>query len=255
MPTETIIDVQNLRTCFDDFCVHEDVNFSVKRGEIIAIVGGSGTGKTTLLHELIMLRQPTAGNIYVYGKLLTSLSTEEANALKKRIGVLFQKGALFSSLSVIENIAAPLKEHTDLDDDLIEQICHLKLMLVGLDADVANRYPQQLSGGMVKRAALARALALDPGLLFLDEPSAGLDPISAHTFDELILQLRDSLDLTVVMVTHDMDTLWHITDKVAFLGEKRILSYTSMASLSESTQPLIMQFIQGPRGRNARINQ
>lgn len=251
----TVISVQHLKTCFGNNCVHEDINFDVQAGEIIAIVGGSGTGKTTLLHELIMLRQPTAGSIFIFGKNTQHLDNKAANTLRRRFGVLFQNGALFSSLTVAENIAVPIKEHTTLDNKLIEQICQLKLALVGLAPDVAYRFPAQLSGGMVKRVALARALALDPDILFLDEPSAGLDPVSAAALDELILQLRDSLGLAVVMVTHDMDTLWRVTDRVAFLGEKRILSYTSMQSLYNNPHPLIVQFIRGQRGHAAEKNQ
>jgi len=252
MPSqEIIIDVKNLSTCFDEFCVHENISFNVRKEEIIAIVGGSGTGKTTLLHELIMLREPTAGSIYLFAKNIHQLSYEESNSLKRHFGVLFQNGALFSSLTVAENIAVPLKEHTSLDDDLIMEVCHLKLALVGLEPEVGHRFPAQLSGGMIKRAALARALALDPALLFLDEPSAGLDPISANAFDELILQLRDSLGLSVVMVTHDLDTLWRVTDRVAFLGEKRILSYAPMNEIVKNPHPLISRFFQGVRGHAA----
>ena len=250
-----VIRVEHLYTCFKQFCVHEDLNFEVREEEIVAIVGGSGSGKTTLLHELIMLRQPTKGSIFVFGQDINGLSAKKTLAIKRRFGVLFQNGALFSSLTVADNIAVPLKEHTHLDADLIEEICHMKLALVGLDPDVAYLYPAQLSGGMIKRAALARALALDPDLLFLDEPSAGLDPVSAHALDELILQLRDSLNLTVVMVTHDLDTLWRVTDRVAFLGEKRILSYAPMTVLAEDSHPLISRYIQGPRGHIARMNQ
>jgi len=252
---QPIINVHNLSTCFGEICVHKDISFEVQREEIIAIVGGSGTGKTTLLHELVMLREPTAGSIYLFEKNIQQLDLEASIAIKRRFGVLFQNGALFSSLTVAENIAVPLKEYTNLADDLIMEICRLKLALVGLEPDVAYRFPAQLSGGMVKRAALARALALDPEILFLDEPSAGLDPVSANAFDELILQLRDSLGLSVVMVTHDIDTLWRVTDRVAFLGEKRILSYAPMSELYENQHPLISNYVRGPRGHAVRISQ
>lgn len=250
-----ILRVENISTYYGEVCIHKNISFAVNQGEIVAIVGGSGSGKTTLLHELIMLRVPDEGNVYLFGKNTHSLSTNEMDQYRIRFGVLFQNGALFSALTVKENIAVPLKEHTQFSDDLIDEICYLKLALVGLDAEVGMRYPRQLSGGMVKRVALARALALDPNLLFLDEPSAGLDPISAHSFDRLILQLRESLDLTVVMITHDMDTLWQVSDRVAFLGEKRLLSYCTMEELLDNPHPLISAFVKGPRGRNARINQ
>lgn len=249
-----VIRVRHLKTCFGTNCVHEDLNFDVHAGEIVAIVGGSGSGKTTLLHELIMLHEPTAGSIQIFGQDIQKLDNNAANILRRRFGVLFQTGALFSSLTVAENIAVPLREHTTLDDALIQHICQLKLALVGLESDVAFQLPEQLSGGMIKRAALARALALDPEILFLDEPSAGLDPVNASALDELILQLRDSLGLSVVMVTHDMDTLWRTCDRVAFLGEKRIISFASMQELFNNPHPLITRFLRGPRGHAAKIN-
>ena len=251
-PPEPVIEIRDLKTCFGSVCIHEDLNLEVRRGEIVALVGGSGSGKTTLLREIIMLALPTAGSIKVLGHELSDLSETDADQLRRRMGVMFQHGALFSALTVMENVAVCLREHTDLPERLIRELALLKITLAGLPADAAFKYPRQLSGGMLKRAAVARAIALDPELLFLDEPSAGLDPISANAFDELILQLKESLGLTVVMVTHDIDTLWRVTDRVAFLGEKRVLGLASMQELSEHPHPLIQAYFAGPRGRIAK---
>ncbi len=249
--TETVIEIRDLRTCFGSDCVHDGLNLDIERGEVLGLVGGSGSGKTTLLREIIMLQQPAGGSIRLFGEELVGVGEDEADRLRCRIGVMFQKGALFSSLTVLENVAVPLQEHTDLPAATVAAIARLKVALAGLPGEAAYKYPRQLSGGMLKRAAVARALALDPDLLFLDEPSAGLDPDGANALDELILQLRDSLGLTVVMVTHDLDSLWKVTDRVAFLGEKRVIGLDSMSALSRAQHPLIRAYFRGPRGRVA----
>jgi phospholipid/cholesterol/gamma-HCH transport system ATP-binding protein len=191
----------------------------------------------------------------VFGVETVGLPEAGADALRRRFGVMFQQGALFSSLTVLENVSVPLVEHTDLPAKLIEEIAMMKIALSGLPPDAGAKLPKELSGGMLKRAAVARALALDPALLFLDEPSAGLDPVSAAALDDLILQLRESLGLTLVMVTHDLDSLWRVTDRVAFLGERRILELDSMSDLSRSTHPMIVRYFQGPRGRASKEHQ
>jgi phospholipid/cholesterol/gamma-HCH transport system ATP-binding protein len=249
--SENVIEIRGLKTHFGSTCIHDGVSLSIRRGETVALVGGSGSGKTTLLREILMLEVPSAGTIRVLGKDTAALSEAETDRLRQRMGVMFQQGALFTSLTVGENVEVPLKEHTQLPPRLIRELALLKVALAGLPPDAAAKYPGQLSGGMLKRAAVARALALDPELLFLDEPSAGLDPVSANALDELIVQLKESLGLTVVMVTHDLDSLWRVTDRVAFLGEKRVLSFSSMKQLSEHDHPLIQDYFQGPRGRAA----
>lgn len=255
MSGQAVIEISGLRTQFGSLVVHEDLDLTIRRGEIVALVGGSGCGKTTLLREIIMLTKPAAGSIRVFGRDVVGASPTQSQALSRRFGVLFQKGALFTSLTIRENVAVPLREHTRLDRKTIAEIAELKILLAGLPAHAADQYPAQLSGGMIKRAALARALALDPDLLFLDEPSAGLDPVSANALDELVLTLKDSLGLTVVMVTHDLDSLWRTTDRVAFLGERRVIGYGSMADLTRSEHPLIREYLGGPRGRAARAAQ
>jgi phospholipid/cholesterol/gamma-HCH transport system ATP-binding protein len=247
-----VIAVRGLRTQFGPEIIHDNLDFDVDRGEIVALVGGSGSGKTTLLRAIIMLLKPTAGSIKLLGREVIGISDSEAFRLRRRFGMLFQQGALFSSLTVRENVAVPLREHTQLPAPLIAEIADLKIVLAGLPVDTGNKLPRELSGGMLKRAALARALALDPALLFLDEPTAGLDPVSAGAFDQLVVQLKESLDLTVVMVTHDLDTLWQATDRVAFLGEKQVIGYAPMRELTVADHPLIRAYFEGPRGRAAR---
>jgi phospholipid/cholesterol/gamma-HCH transport system ATP-binding protein len=246
-----VIEIRDLRTCFGSDCVHHGLDLDVARGEVLGLVGGSGSGKSTLVREIIMLERPAGGSIRLFGEELVGIGEDAADRLRRRIGVMFQQGALFSSLTVLENVAVPLREHTALPAATVESIARLKVALAGLPGEAACKYPRQLSGGMLKRAAVARALALDPDLLFLDEPSAGLDPVSANALDELILQLRDSLGLTVVMITHDLDSLWRVTDRVAFLGEKRVVGLGAMAELSRSQHPLIQAYFRGPRGRVA----
>lgn len=252
---EKVIEVRNLHTRFGTAIVHENVNLAVNRGEIFALVGSSGCGKSTLLRELILLQRPMSGSIRVFGQEVIDLSEEQALPLRRRWGVMFERGALFSALTVTENVGMPLREHTDLSDRLIDQLAAVKIALVGLPADAGPKYPSELSGGMRKRAALARALALDPELLFLDEPTAGLDPLSASGIDELVRGLRQALGLTIMVVTHDLDLLWRMADRVAALGEGHIVGMGTMEELSASDHPLIREYFYGPRGRAAREQQ
>jgi phospholipid/cholesterol/gamma-HCH transport system ATP-binding protein len=248
---ETVIEISHVSTRFGEHVVHADVDLQVRRGEIFALVGGSGSGKSTLLREMILLQRPDAGSIRVLGVDLQSLDEGEAQALRQRLGVMFQQGGLFGSLDVRENVGLPLREHTALDDALIDGIAAWKIALTGLAPETGLQYPSELSGGMLKRASLARALALDPELLFLDEPTAGLDPASAGGVDELVLKLRDLFGLTVVMITHDLDLLWQVADRVAVLGEGKVQGIGSMAELSRLEHPAVRRFFDGPRGRAA----
>lgn len=248
---EIVIELKNINTKFGRKVIHRDVNLSVQRKEIFAIVGGSGSGKSTLLKEMIALLRPFSGSIKILGQEIEDFSEESNLWLRKRIGVLFQGGALFSSLTVLENVTLPIKEHTHVPKTLINEIALLKIALVGLPLESAALYPSELSGGMRKRAALARAISLDPELLFLDEPTSGLDPVSASAFDELILHLKNSLGLTVVMVTHDFDSLWRISDRVAILGDKRIIAVGPMKEISTMSEPIVKELFQGPRARAA----
>jgi len=246
---QTIIEVKNLATCFGQDWVNKDLNLTVNKGEILAVVGGSGSGKTTLLREILMLQKANTGTVTVFGEELTTASPSRLLEVQRRWGVLFQSSALFSSLNVLENTAFPLHEHTQLDDEAIRELALLKIQLVGLGTEAALKYPSQLSGGMQKRAGLARAMVLDPELLFLDEPTSGLDPVSANAFDELISDFQDTMGLTIMMVTHDLDSLWRIADRVAFLGEGKVLSVGPVKEVAENPHPLIRDFFQGPRGR------
>lgn len=246
-----VIEIRGLRNQFGRQVVHDNLDFDVRRGEIVGLVGGSGSGKTTLVRAVIMLLRPAAGSIRLFGREVLGIGEAEALALRRRFGMLFQRGALFGGLTVKENVAVPLQEHTALPAVEIGDLAELKIALAGLPVHAIDLYPSELSGGMLKRASLARALALDPELLFLDEPTAGLDPVSAAAFDDLLVQLRDSLGLTVVMVTHDLDSLWRTTDRVAFLGEQRVIGYAPMRELVTSQHPLIEAYFQGPRARAA----
>jgi phospholipid/cholesterol/gamma-HCH transport system ATP-binding protein len=247
-----VIEVHHLCTRFGRAVVHDDISLTVYRGEVFALVGGSGSGKSTLLREIIMLHKPVSGSIRVFGQEIVGMGDANAPALHRRCGVMFQHGALFGSLTVAENVAVPLQEHTQLSDALIREIVAIKIALARLPTDSATKYPRELSGGMLKRAALARAIALDPELLFLDEPTAGLDPVSASALDELVQDLKELLGLTIVMVTHDLDSLWRVTDRVAALGQGKIVGIGTMEELSRSDDPLIREYFYGPRGRAAR---
>ncbi len=246
------ITVRGLRNAFGDQVVHENLDLDVKRGEIIGVVGGSGTGKSVLMRAILALRRPQGGQIKVFDLDVYSEDTKARHAIEINTGVLYQNGALFSSLTVEENVAVPLKEHFgDLPDNLIHELCLLKIRLSGLADSAAEKYPSQLSGGMRKRAGIARALALDPALLFLDEPTAGLDPISAAAFDQLILTLQRALGLTVFLITHDLDTLYTICDRVAVLADKRILINAPIKEVEKFDHPWIQEYFHGPRGRAA----
>jgi phospholipid/cholesterol/gamma-HCH transport system ATP-binding protein len=249
---DAVVDIRNLNTRFGSAVVHENVSLAVRRREIFALVGASGCGKSTLLRETIALQQPVSGSIRVFEREVIGLNDEEALPLRRRWGVMFERGALFSALTVTENVAMVLHEHTPLSVRLINEIAAVKIALTGLPVDAGPKYPSELSGGMRKRAALARALALDPELLFLDEPTAGLDPLSAGGIDELIRHLRDALGLTIMMVTHDLDLLWRAADRVAVLGDRHILGSGTMNELAASDDPLIREYFYGPRGRAAR---
>ena len=250
MAADIVIAVRGLRTQFGPQVVHDDLDLDVYRGEVLGVVGGSGTGKSVLLKHIIGLTRPAAGTIDVLGHRVTERDRDYPEEVQRRMGVLFQDGALFSSLTVVQNIEAPLHEQTDLDDDIIEQAAKVKLIMAGLPTDAADKFPSQLSGGMRKRAGLARALSLDPDLLFLDEPTAGLDPIGAAAFDQLIRSLQQSLGLTVFMITHDLDSLAAICDRIAVLVDKRVVVGT-MESLLENDHPWIRDYFHGPRGRAA----
>lgn len=245
----SIIEIKQLNTCLGGYVVHKNINLQVQKGEILAIVGGSGSGKTTLLREMLALLKPTTGFIQIFGEDIIHASPKTLLAIQRRWGVLFQHNALFSSLTLIENVAFPLKEHTDIDTNSTNELAALKLLMVGLSIEDANKYPSELSGGMQKRAGIARAIIFDPELLFLDEPTSGLDPETAEGFDELILNLQSTMGLTIVMVTHDVDSLWKIADRVAFLGEKTVLCVDTMPKLVKNPHPLIQRFFAGPRGR------
>ena len=249
---DTVIEISQLSTRFGDHVVHAGLDLKVRRAEIFAVIGGSGAGKSTLLREMILLQRPDAGTIRVLGADIQSLGEKEILALRERWGVMFQHGGLFGSLTVKENIGLPLREHTSLEDRLIDEIAAWKLAMTGLTPEVGAQYPSELSGGMMKRASLARALALDPELLFLDEPTTGLDPESAGGVDELVLKLRDLFGLTIVMVTHDLDLLWQIADRVAVLADGKVQGTGSMSELSRMEHPAIRKFFDGPRGRAAR---
>ncbi len=248
---ETVIDVQHLATRFGQHVVHSDISFSVRRAEVFALIGGSGSGKSTLLRELMLLHKPDAGALRVLDTDLVHIEPAAAAALKRRWGVVFQHGGLFASLTVQENVALPLREHTALSDELINELAAWKLDMVGLSPDVAGQYPAELSGGMLKRASLARAMALDPELLFLDEPTAGLDPVSAAEVDALVLSLRELFGLTVVMVTHDLDSLWQVADRVAVLAEGAVAALGSMAELARSDHGSVKAYFNGPRAHAA----
>jgi phospholipid/cholesterol/gamma-HCH transport system ATP-binding protein len=249
---EHLIQVRGLRNSFGEQVIHDGLDLDVRRGEILGVVGGSGTGKSVLMRTIIGLQTPDAGDITVFGEPTIDREATEAVDVRKRWGVLFQGGALFSTLTVAENVAVPLREfYRELPQALMDEIASYKVVMTGLPADAGPKYPAELSGGMKKRAGLARALALDPELLFLDEPTAGLDPIGAAAFDQLIASLQKTLGLTVFLITHDLDTLYAICDRVAVLADKKVIAVGTIDELIALDHPWIEEYFKGPRGRAA----
>ncbi len=248
MPSDIVIDVENLVTRFGETVIHDGLSMSVRRGEVMAVVGGSGSGKTVMVREITGLMRPSGGTIKLFGEDIGQLSTRETEALRARTGMLFQNGALFSSLTVAQNIVVPIQAWYRLRPGLLDEIAGLKLALVGLDPSAGRKYPAELSGGMRKRAGLARALALDPEIVFLDEPTAGLDPIGAAEFDQLIQSLQQTLGITVYMITHDLDSLTRIADRVMVLVDKQAKIGT-VDELRRDDHPWIKAYFGGPRGR------
>lgn len=251
-PREVVVAVRGLVNRFGEATVHDGVDLDVCRGEILGVVGGSGTGKSVLMRSIIGLQKPQAGSIDVFGEPMLDRNEDETTAIRKRWGVLFQGGALFSTLTVAENVELPLREfYPELSKTLLDEIAAYKVAMTGLPSDAGPKFPAELSGGMKKRAGLARALAMDPELLFLDEPTAGLDPISAAAFDELTLGLKKTLGLTVFIITHDLDTLYAICDRVAVLADTKVIGVGTIAELLALDHPWIQQYFNGPRGRAA----
>ena len=249
---EPVIVVRGLRNSFGEQTVHDGLDLEVQRGEIFGVVGGSGTGKSVLMRSIIGLQTPDEGEITVFGEHTIDREETETVDIRKRWGVLFQGGALFSTLTVAENVQVPLREfYPDLDPVLLDEVAAYKVVMTGLPADAGPKYPAELSGGMKKRAGLARALALDPELLFLDEPTAGLDPIGAAAFDELTKSLQKTLGLTVFLITHDLDTLYAICDRVAVLADKKVIAVGTIDELLALDHPWIEEYFKGPRGRAA----
>ena len=248
---ETIIEVRDLRTQFGANVIHDGLNLDVYKGEILGVVGGSGTGKSVLLRQIVGLLEPSAGTIRVFGVDFRNASEEVREDIGRRWGIMFQDGALFSSLTVRQNVEAPMRELLDLSPSTRKSIADLKISMVGLPPDAADKYPSELSGGMRKRAGLARAIALDPEIVFLDEPTAGLDPIGAAAFDNLIKKLQKTLGLTVFMVTHDLDSLHAICDRIAVLAEKRVFVTGTMQEMLNVDHPWVHEYFHGPRARAA----
>ena len=249
---KVIIHVDGLKNCFGEQIVHENLKLDVRRGEILGVVGGSGTGKSVLMRSIIGLQTPVEGTVEVFGEPMIDRDEYEASQVRRRWGVLFQGGALFSTLTVAENVQVPIREYyPKIDPQLLDEIAAYKVAMTGLPAEAGPKYPSELSGGMRKRAGLARALALDPQLLFLDEPTAGLDPISAAAFDELIASLKRTLGLTVFLITHDLDTLYAICDRVAVLADKQVIAVGTIPELLALDHPWIQEYFNGPRGRVA----
>jgi phospholipid/cholesterol/gamma-HCH transport system ATP-binding protein len=255
--TDYAITIRGLVNRFGDQTVHEGLDLKVRKGEILGVVGGSGTGKSVLMRSIIGLQRPAAGEICVFGQPMSEdENAEEQLAIRRRWGILFQGGALFSTLTVAENVQVPLREYyPHLPDTLREEIAGYKILMTGLPAEAGPKFPSELSGGMKKRAGLARALALDPDLLFLDEPTAGLDPIGAAAFDEQTRELQQSLGLTVFLITHDLDTLHAICDRVAVLADKKVIAVGTIEDLLKTDHPWIQEYFNGPRGRLAMASQ
>ena len=249
---ENPIVVEGLRNCFGEQVIHDGLDLQVRRGEILGVVGGSGTGKSVLMRSIIGLQIPDEGHVHVFGRAITTGDPDDVVGVRNRWGVLFQGGALFSTLTVGENVEVPLKKfYPELSDELMHEIARYKIQLSGLPEEAVNKFPSELSGGMKKRAGLARALALDPELLFLDEPTAGLDPIGAAAFDRLTRELKQTLGLTVFLITHDLDTLHEICDRVAVLADHKVIAVDTVPNLMKLDHPWIQEYFNGPRGRAA----
>jgi phospholipid/cholesterol/gamma-HCH transport system ATP-binding protein len=248
MSAEPVIEVRGLVNRFGAQVVHDHLDMTVERGEVFGIVGGSGSGKSVLLRSILGLQRPQAGEVRLFGRDLTQLSNAELTRIKATYGVTFQQGALFSSLTVLQNVQLPMLEHLNLSPNALDELARLKVRLVGLPDEAGGKYPAQLSGGMIKRAALARALALDPGLLMLDEPTAGLDPISAAAFDELLMDLRQQLGLTVVMITHDLDTIFRTCNRVGVIIDRKMTSDT-LEAITRNPHPWIQAYFHGERAQ------
>ena len=248
--SQPIIEVRGIVNRFGAQVVHDGLDMQVLEGEVFGIVGGSGSGKSVLLRTILGLQRPRGGRVALYGRDINSLSEAELRDVKRHYGVTFQHGALFTALNVIQNVQMPITEFFDLEDDALDALARIKLHMVGLAADAGAKYPAQLSGGMIKRAALARALALDPRLLFLDEPTSGLDPLGAAAFDELIAGLKKNLGLTVVMITHDLDTIFTICDRVGVIVDRHMVVDT-VTGILHNTHPWIHEYFHGPRARAA----
>jgi phospholipid/cholesterol/gamma-HCH transport system ATP-binding protein len=252
MADDAIIQVRGLRNSFGESVVHEGLDLDVRKGEILGVVGGSGTGKSVLMRSIIGLQTPDEGEVTVFGERTIGREETETVDIRKRWGILFQGGALFSTLTVAENVQVPLREfYPKLNQALLDEIASFKVVMTGLPPDAGPKYPAELSGGMKKRAGLARALALDPELLFLDEPTAGLDPIGAAAFDELTLSLQKTLGLTVFLITHDLDSLYAICDRVAVLADHKVIAVGTIDELLALDHPWIQEYFNGPRGRAA----
>ncbi|MBY5805922.1 ABC transporter ATP-binding protein [Rhizobium leguminosarum bv. trifolii] len=247
---DIVLSARDVTVGFGSKVVLDNLNLDIYRGEILGFVGASGTGKSVLMRTVLRLLPRRSGTIKILGQDFDELDEPQRNALDMRLGVLFQQGALFSSLTVKENIQVPMREYLDLPTSLMDELAHLKIRMVGLAADAADKYPSELSGGMIKRAALARALSLDPELVFLDEPTSGLDPIGAAEFDELIANLRDSLGLTVYMVTHDLDSLFSVCDRIAVLGKKRVMVEGTIDDMLAYDDPWVQAYFKGKRARS-----
>ena len=250
---EKMIEARDIVTSFGSTVIHDKVNLTVKKGDIHGILGESGSGKTLLMKEMVMLLKPTAGEIWVLGHRLSDIAYQDAQSLRRQWGVLFQFGALFTSLTVAENIALQLKEYTDISKKMREEIIKTKINMVGLPVRAGGLYPSELSGGMIKRAALARALAMDPKLLFLDEPTSGLDPIGARNFDALIVELRDLLGITVVMITHDLGSIYSIIDRFSVLADKHVVAEGTLENVLQSDHPFVERFFKHEYAEKSQI--
>ena len=246
---EIVLSVRDVTVAFGDKVILDHLSLDIRRGEILGFVGASGAGKSVLLRTVLGLNNRQAGTIRLFGVDVDQASESERMRIDMRLGVLFQHGALFSALTVLENVQVPMREYLDLPKPLMDELAMLKIELVGLPSDAGRKFPSELSGGMIKRAALARALALDPDIVFLDEPTSGLDPISASEFDELVVKLRDTMDLTVYMVTHDLDSLFTACDRVAVLGNKKVLVEGTIEDMLKSEEPWVKAYFRGKRAR------